>query len=234
MRRSELLYGLSPSTCRFSLSPLAYNSFSKASGVRTAEMRWKNQGNLETYGVRLVGWPVDIPMQNPSTLSAAQNTQILNALNEGTMQFLPMGSFGDLPSQAESTHVPDPTGLEETASDMDDYVKYDDLPTSGPSGDGVTETSTLLQVRYSTSTRLCNASSHSVFRTRRLVREVHVEFQDPHPFSYPLNVPLTVRRARSSCQRPRSHCMRWARVCFYLTSIHEYVPLPRTQETGPK
>jgi len=115
-------------------------------------MRWKNQGNLETYGVRLVGWPPDIPMQNPSTLSAAQNAQILNALNEGTMQFLPMGSFGDLPSQAESMHVPDPTRSEETASDMDDYVKYDDLPISGPSGGGVTETSTLPQVKHLTST----------------------------------------------------------------------------------
>jgi len=115
-------------------------------------MRWKNQGNLETYGVRLVGWPVDIPMQNPSTLSAAQNTQILNALNEGTMQFLPMGSFGDLRSRIESSHVPDPTGLEETASDMDDYVKYDDLPTPGPSGGGMAETSTLLQVISLTST----------------------------------------------------------------------------------
>jgi len=111
-------------------------------------MRWKNQGNLETYGVQLVGWPIDIPMQNPSTLSAAQNTQILNALNEGTMQFLPLGSFGDLPLQAELTHAPDPSGLEETASDMDDYVKYDELPGSGPSEGDVRKTSTLLQVRY--------------------------------------------------------------------------------------
>ena len=115
-------------------------------------MRWKNQGNLETYGVRLVGWPVGIPMQNPSTLSAAQNTQILNALNEGMMQFLPMGSFGILPSQTESVHVPDPTGLEENASDMDDYVRYDDVPAPGPSGSGVAETSTLLQVKHLTST----------------------------------------------------------------------------------
>ena len=115
-------------------------------------MRWKNQGNLETYGVRLVGWPVDIPMQNPSTLSAAQNTQILNALNEGTMQFLPMGSFGDLPSRTESMHVPDPMRMEETASEMDDYVKYDDLPTPGPSGGCVVDTSTLFQVKPLTST----------------------------------------------------------------------------------
>ena len=116
--------------------------------MRTAEMRWKNQGNLETYGVRLVGWPVDIPMQNPSTLSAAQNTQILNALNEGTMQFLPIGSFGDPPSQVESMQVPDPAGSGETASDMDDYVKYDDLPISEPSGGGVIGASALLQVKY--------------------------------------------------------------------------------------
>jgi len=111
-------------------------------------MRWKNQGNLETYGVRLVGWPVDIPMQNPSTLSAAQNTRILNALNEGTMQFLPIGSFGGPPPQAGPLHTPDPMGLEESASDMDDYVKYDGLPISGPSGKGVTETSTLFQVKH--------------------------------------------------------------------------------------
>ena len=111
-------------------------------------MRWKNQGNLETYGVRLIGWPIDIPMQNPSTLSAAQNTQILDALNEGTMQFLPIGSFGDLPPHVESTQILDPSGLEETASDMDDYVKYDELPVSGPSGGGVRETYALLQVKY--------------------------------------------------------------------------------------
>jgi len=106
-------------------------------------MRWKNQGNLETYGVRLVGWPIDIPMQNPSTLSAAQNTQIMNALNEGTMQFLPIGSFGDLPLQA--TRVPDPSGFEE---DMNDYVKYDEISVSGPGGGSMRETSTLFQVKY--------------------------------------------------------------------------------------
>jgi len=108
-------------------------------------MRWKNQGNLETYGVRLVGWPATIPMQNPSTLSAAQNSQILNAINEGTMQFLPIGSFGDLSPRVKSTYVPDTSSLDETASEMDDYVKYDDLPTSGPSGGDATGSSTLLQ-----------------------------------------------------------------------------------------
>lgn len=112
-------------------------------------MRWKNQDNLETYGVRLVGWPVNIPMQNPSTLSTAQNTQILNALNEGTMRFLPIR---DIPPQAESPHVPDPSSMEETASDMDEYVKYDDLPAPGPSGGGTRENPSLLQVKQHTRT----------------------------------------------------------------------------------
>ena len=142
--------------------------------MRTAEMRWKNQSNLETYGVRLVGWPADIPMQNPSTLSAAQNTQILNALNEGSMQFLPITSFGDapIPPQVESTYVPDPSGLEEAASDMDEYVKYDDLPISGPSGGGVAE---IIQVRYNAPTGCIILTSDCV-RTHPLVQRVHTGF----------------------------------------------------------
>ena len=111
-------------------------------------MRWKNQANLENYGVRLVGWPADVPMQNPSTLSAAQNTQILNALNEGRMYFLPIGSLGDPSPQLEPMND---LGREETASDMDDYVIYEDLPVLGPSGAGLTG-SFALQVRHQTPT----------------------------------------------------------------------------------
>ena len=111
-------------------------------------MRWKNQSNLETYGVQLVGWPVSIPMQNPSTLSAAQNTQILNALTEGTMQFLPIGSLGGMPTQVESTQVPDLSGVEETTSDMDEYVKYDEFPISELNGGGAVEYPSLLQVKW--------------------------------------------------------------------------------------
>ena len=165
-------------------------------------MRWKNQGNLETYGVRLVGWPADIPMQNPSTLSAAQNTQILNALNEGTMQFLPVGSFGDLPSQAEFMHVPDLTGSEGAASDMDDFVKYDDLPMSGSSEAGVAETFALVQVKYKTD-RLRDSCSHAVFRIRPLVQGVHMEFPGLHPFPYPQNVPRATCQGKSRLGKPR-------------------------------
>ena len=153
--KSEV-YAAVRAALRFVIPPLIYITaitlthyfVRKASGVRTAEMRWKNQANLENYGVRLVGWPADVPMQNPSTLSAAQNTQILNALNEGRMHFLPIGSLGDPSPQLEPMNDPDP---EETASDMDDYVIYEDLPVSGPSGAGLTE-SFKLQVRHQTPT----------------------------------------------------------------------------------
>lgn len=58
------------------------------SSVRTAEMKWTNHARLDTYGVSLVGWPSGVPMQNPSTLSVAQNSQVLEALKSGYMHFV--------------------------------------------------------------------------------------------------------------------------------------------------
>jgi len=57
------------------------------SGVRNAEMKWTNHGNLNVYGVRLEGWPAGIPMQNPSTLSTNQNRELRDALASGTLRF---------------------------------------------------------------------------------------------------------------------------------------------------
>ncbi|KAH9068412.1 hypothetical protein EDB83DRAFT_2222701 [Lactarius deliciosus] len=57
------------------------------SGVRQAEMKWTNHGNLSVYGVRLEGWPSSIPMQNPSTLSSSQNRALRDALSNGTLKF---------------------------------------------------------------------------------------------------------------------------------------------------
>ena len=57
------------------------------SGVRNAEMKWTNHGNLSVYGVRLEGWPGGIPMQNPSTLSTGQNRELRDALAGGTLRF---------------------------------------------------------------------------------------------------------------------------------------------------
>jgi hypothetical protein len=57
------------------------------SGIRNAEMKWTNHGNLSVYGVRLEGWPASIPMQNPSTLSTSQNRELRDALTSGTLRF---------------------------------------------------------------------------------------------------------------------------------------------------
>ncbi|KAI0280781.1 hypothetical protein BGY98DRAFT_961860 [Russula aff. rugulosa BPL654] len=57
------------------------------SGIRNAEMKWTNHGNLSVYGVRLEGWPTSIPMQNPSTLSTGQNRDLRDALASGSLKF---------------------------------------------------------------------------------------------------------------------------------------------------
>lgn len=62
----------------------------KASGIRTAEMKWSNHAKLDIYGVRLVGWPASVPMQNPSSLSVAHNQSVLDSLRAGTMLFVPL------------------------------------------------------------------------------------------------------------------------------------------------
>jgi len=57
------------------------------SGVRNAEMKWTNPERLDQYGVRLVGWPPTIPAQNPSSLKANQNKELIHCLETGTMRF---------------------------------------------------------------------------------------------------------------------------------------------------
>ncbi|KAJ7285006.1 hypothetical protein C8J57DRAFT_1290126 [Mycena rebaudengoi] len=68
-----------------------------ASGVRNAEMKWTNPALLATYGVCLVGWPSDIPAQNPSSLKSHQNKQLLDALENGTMHFVRTLAVADDP-----------------------------------------------------------------------------------------------------------------------------------------
>ncbi|KAI0049807.1 hypothetical protein FA95DRAFT_1537571 [Auriscalpium vulgare] len=63
------------------------NALRSASGVRNADMKWTNHDNLNVYGVRVVGWPVDIPKQNPSSLSSSQNRALREALEAGTLRF---------------------------------------------------------------------------------------------------------------------------------------------------
>ncbi|KAL1744702.1 hypothetical protein HDZ31DRAFT_38003 [Schizophyllum fasciatum] len=50
-------------------------------------MKWTNLERLHAFGVRLVGWPEDVPLQNPSILKTSQNTALLAALRTGSMRF---------------------------------------------------------------------------------------------------------------------------------------------------
>lgn len=50
-------------------------------------MKWTNHSKLDAFGVRLVGWPDDIPLQNPSTFSVAQNKRLLEMLGAGQISF---------------------------------------------------------------------------------------------------------------------------------------------------
>lgn len=50
-------------------------------------MKWTNHSKLDAYGVRLVGWPDTIPLQNPSTFSVAQNKRLLEMLGAGQISF---------------------------------------------------------------------------------------------------------------------------------------------------
>lgn len=67
--------------------PITRRHDRSTSGIRNAEMKWTNHGNLSVYGVRLEGWPTSIPMQNPSTLSTSQNRELRDALAGGTLKF---------------------------------------------------------------------------------------------------------------------------------------------------
>ncbi|KAH9917037.1 uncharacterized protein B0H18DRAFT_884190 [Fomitopsis serialis] len=63
-----------------------------ASGIRNAEMKWTDHSKLDTYGIRIVGWPSSVPLQNPSTLSVAQNKAVLEALRNGMLYFERLGA----------------------------------------------------------------------------------------------------------------------------------------------
>ncbi|KAF8701732.1 hypothetical protein AX14_000304 [Amanita brunnescens Koide BX004] len=65
----------------------AREALRRVSGVRNAEMKWTNPERLDAYGVRLVGWPREIPAQNPSSLKQSQNKKLLQALENGALRF---------------------------------------------------------------------------------------------------------------------------------------------------
>ncbi|KAF8656208.1 hypothetical protein AX16_002644 [Volvariella volvacea WC 439] len=66
------------------------------SGVRNAEMKWTNPERLDIYGVRLIGWPDDIPKANPSTLKQSQNRRLLDLAESHQLRFEPLGGNAEV------------------------------------------------------------------------------------------------------------------------------------------
>lgn len=55
-------------------------------------MKWTNHARLESlYHVQLVGWPTDVPVQNPSGMTVGQMNTLLDALRDGNLKFKRIG-----------------------------------------------------------------------------------------------------------------------------------------------
>ncbi|CCM01384.1 uncharacterized protein FIBRA_03435 [Fibroporia radiculosa] len=93
-----------------------------ASGIRNAEMKWKDHSKLDVYGIRLEGWPPAVPMRNPSALSATQNKQILEALNAKTMTFIRTRDAS--PTPAGSTSISMQQESSDGADVIEDWIDY--------------------------------------------------------------------------------------------------------------
>lgn len=81
----------------------------KVSGIRKAEMKWTNPERLSLYGVRMIGWPPDIPAANPSSLKANQNQRLLELVEQGELRFEKTMMTGlETPALPDtSQHTPD-------------------------------------------------------------------------------------------------------------------------------
>lgn len=111
--------------------------------MRNAEMKWSNHDKLHGYGIRLEGWPPSVPKQNPSSLSTAQNKFILEALQNGTMVFIPLDAHTPGPTDGESLNAETTGGREEqdifegtidfsgsSGGDEDVQMRMEDVPSS--------------------------------------------------------------------------------------------------------
>lgn len=78
-------------------------------------MKWSNPERLDVYGVRLVGWPAGVPANNPSTLRANQNKQLLEAFQSG------VAHFERLPNSIHPPPIPKVEPQNDPSEDLDDF-----------------------------------------------------------------------------------------------------------------
>jgi len=62
-----------------------------ASGNSAAEMRWTKPEQIENWGVRISGWPQDLPFRNPSNNTVQVNQRLLELLKSGHIKFVKPG-----------------------------------------------------------------------------------------------------------------------------------------------
>lgn len=84
-------------------------------------MKWTHPERLDVYGVRLSGWPEDVPTANPSGLKTSQNKKLLQLLQCGVLCFKPIVEIN------EGTSPPDTdAALEQTVdtTQFNDELQY--------------------------------------------------------------------------------------------------------------
>ncbi|KAJ1300020.1 hypothetical protein OPQ81_011140 [Rhizoctonia solani] len=64
------------------------NALREAAGDPLAEMRWTKPEQLEGYGVRIIGWPPEIALRNPSNNPVRDNKTLLQLLKSGQLRFV--------------------------------------------------------------------------------------------------------------------------------------------------
>ncbi|KAF8676856.1 hypothetical protein RhiXN_03412 [Rhizoctonia solani] len=64
------------------------NALREAAGDPLAEMRWTKPDQLEGYGVRIIGWPPEIALRNPSNNPVRDNKTLLQLLKSGQLRFV--------------------------------------------------------------------------------------------------------------------------------------------------
>ncbi|KAG8791893.1 hypothetical protein FRC12_007881 [Ceratobasidium sp. 428] len=65
-----------------------WNALREAAEDPLAEMRWTKPEQLEGYDVRIIGWPPDIRLRNPSNNPVRDNKTLLSLLKFGQLRFV--------------------------------------------------------------------------------------------------------------------------------------------------
>ncbi|QRV75614.1 hypothetical protein RhiJN_03629 [Ceratobasidium sp. AG-Ba] len=100
------------------------NALREAAGDPLAEMRWTKPEQLEGYGVRIIGWPPEIALRNPSNNPVRDNKTLLSLLKSGQLRFVKK----DSPEWDQA----DPSALVRSTAQAQAPQPSQPAPTPGP------------------------------------------------------------------------------------------------------